>query len=68
MKMNNITVTVNKNKKNPKLERSLHEFEPRNTFEDSTAGCNISDYRELMGNKAAGNSTVQWIVQLRSKL
>lgn len=59
MRMNNTTAAE---KNEPNKANLL-----RNVFTDYTAGCNLSEYREVLSNSKAGNGTVQWILHLRQR-
>lgn len=60
MKMNNTAVPSTKNE--PDKNNIL-----RNVFTDYTAGCNMSEYKDLLWNRQIGNGTVQWVLRLRQK-
>jgi hypothetical protein len=58
MKMNNTAVPNTKDNGNKNIV-------PRNVFTDYTAGCNMSEYKDLLSNSSIGNSTIQWVLRLR---
>jgi hypothetical protein len=58
--MNNTTAPSTKNEPDKNIVL-------RNVFTDYTAGCNLSDYENLLHNPNIGNGTVQWIIKLRQR-